>query len=459
MEKINFSFPIEVTSPLVKINNLISKARVRIFYRGLNRNRTFITDEVAEELVQTLPYVPVCGFYDEEDEDFLDHGKSTERGPAFGVVPVDNNFQWEEHEDDDGITRTYATCDVFLWTGRYEQANKVVGKSQSMELDPKSIEGNWEYDEDGIEFFKFTKASFLGLQCLGDSVEPCFEGASFFSLYEDIRGMLEELRQYQLSLDNNNDNKGGKENVMAIFTKNRESNINEFSSIFNKELNEDGEQIIDKVVLNVDENCVYAYDYNEQKLLKYNYSIEDENKVIDMESPVTVSYLLMDETTYTALNSLKEMNDNSFEKIDENYSKLKSDNENFSQLLEEKSNKNTEYSETITTLENDNQQLQSKIESYEAELESLREYKKAQDDEQKNKLIEKFSKVLSVEEIEGVKADLEQYSVESLKSKLATMYVEKIDLQNENFSLNPTASLKDQSTMTSKEKLVNQHKN
>ena len=45
-------------------NPLLSLARVRIFYKGLNRNRTFITDEFAEKLITSLPYTPVSGIWD-----------------------------------------------------------------------------------------------------------------------------------------------------------------------------------------------------------------------------------------------------------------------------------------------------------------------------------------------------------------------------------------------------------
>jgi hypothetical protein len=58
-----------------KYNDTISKARCRIFYKYGNRNRTYITDEVAEMLIASLPYAPVKGIYEEMDDDFTDHGE------------------------------------------------------------------------------------------------------------------------------------------------------------------------------------------------------------------------------------------------------------------------------------------------------------------------------------------------------------------------------------------------
>ncbi|MCI7336865.1 MAG: hypothetical protein MSH35_09150 [Lactobacillus amylovorus] len=52
------------TYNLEKFNDVITKARCRIFYKYGNRNGTYITDEFAEKLVATLPYTPIKGIFD-----------------------------------------------------------------------------------------------------------------------------------------------------------------------------------------------------------------------------------------------------------------------------------------------------------------------------------------------------------------------------------------------------------
>ena len=42
-----------------EITPTLSKCRVRIFYKGLNRNRTYISDDFANQLIASLPYTPV----------------------------------------------------------------------------------------------------------------------------------------------------------------------------------------------------------------------------------------------------------------------------------------------------------------------------------------------------------------------------------------------------------------
>ena len=64
-------FNVQVYGELEKFSDVISKSRVRIFYRGLNRNRSYISDEFAQKLIDTLPYSPVKGIFSSEELDEL----------------------------------------------------------------------------------------------------------------------------------------------------------------------------------------------------------------------------------------------------------------------------------------------------------------------------------------------------------------------------------------------------
>jgi hypothetical protein len=174
---------------LEKYSDTISKGRCRIFYKNGNRNGTYITDEFAEKLLETIPYAPVKGIYEMDEDDYTDHGKKRSEGRIYGIVPANPNVTWEPHLDEDGVERTYACVDVLIYTGLYAEAHDILGKSQSMELYSPSIKGDWKII-DGKKYYVFTEGQFLGLQVLGDSVKPCFEGAAFFSLYEDLKKMV-----------------------------------------------------------------------------------------------------------------------------------------------------------------------------------------------------------------------------------------------------------------------------
>ena len=61
----SFEFPVVLFGKLEPINETISKGRCRIFYKGPNRNGSYITDQFAEKLLKSLPYTPINGIYDE----------------------------------------------------------------------------------------------------------------------------------------------------------------------------------------------------------------------------------------------------------------------------------------------------------------------------------------------------------------------------------------------------------
>ena len=130
--KIPTKIDVTLYGNIEQLSPTLSKGRVRTFYKGLNRNRTYISEEFAEQLIASLPYAPVKGIFDEDDEDFGSHGEDNTDGKIYGVVMEDCNFAWEDHLDKDGVVRTYACADVILFTGLYPEAKLISGKSQSM---------------------------------------------------------------------------------------------------------------------------------------------------------------------------------------------------------------------------------------------------------------------------------------------------------------------------------------
>mgnify|MGYP004715110773 FL=1 len=186
-------FNVTLFGDVETLSPTLSKCRLRIFYRGLNRNRTFISEDFARQLIESLPYAPIKGIFDKDGLDYEDHGGDNTDGRIYGVVPEDPNFAWEKHVDDDGVEREYACADVYLYTALYPEANLIPGKSQSMEIHKKGLEGEWKIWSDGEPYFEFQKGHLLGLQVLGDEVEPCFEGSAFFSLYKDAKAMFDYL--------------------------------------------------------------------------------------------------------------------------------------------------------------------------------------------------------------------------------------------------------------------------
>ena len=177
------------------ISPLISKCEVKVLYVGENRNRSFITKQVASEMAQTLPGCPIVGYYIENKEDFGDHGdqviidgegiKFKKLTTPYGFIAPDSKIWFQKFEDTDDFgnveVREYLMTEGYLWTGQFQEAQRVIdkGNPQSMELDEKTLKGYWSEDTNkGIEFFIINDAIFSKLCILGEDVEPCFEGAS-----------------------------------------------------------------------------------------------------------------------------------------------------------------------------------------------------------------------------------------------------------------------------------------
>lgn len=190
-KKIPTTFVGEIAEGLTQVSPEISKARLRIFYKGFNRNQGYITDEFAEKLLSSLPYTPVVGIFNDLVKDFSGHNQDRNVAKIYGVVPQDPHFAWEDHLDSDGVMRTYACTDVYLFTGRYDAAKLIPGKQQSMELDTKTIRGDWQViNEYGQEGFVYTDAQFIGLSVLGNDKTPCFEGSAFYELVSQFNDFM-----------------------------------------------------------------------------------------------------------------------------------------------------------------------------------------------------------------------------------------------------------------------------
>ena len=176
------------------INPLMSACEIKVLYVGANRNRSYITKEVATDMAKTLRGAPIVGYYREDKGDFRDHGQEViidDEGIKFncktvpyGFVSPDARVWFQEFEDTNDfgetILREYLMTTGYLWTGQFEECKSAVegdGKPHSMELDEASLQGHWETNTRGMDFFIINDAIFSKLCILGDDVEPCFEGS------------------------------------------------------------------------------------------------------------------------------------------------------------------------------------------------------------------------------------------------------------------------------------------
>lgn len=381
------NFVATVYGNLVPLNNsALSKARLKIFYKGMNRNGSYINEEIAEKLISTLPGTPVVGYYDSDKDDFLGH-VSPESNRAYGFVPEEMNFKWEMFLDPDGVYRTYACTDIILWTGRYPIASKIVGKSHSMELNPDTVEGEWvEHDDE--YYFEFTNAEFFGLCVLGEEYEPCFEGSSFYELHQQ-------------------------ENNASI-----SKDLKEMFSLYKSTID------------SAEENPTGGQEMEDEKLKPQdldNDSVEEEVK--DQEEEV--------KEEENKPSEAEEVKDESSEEGEEEETDEEEKEEEQEEPEQEEENEEEESEETDEPEEEEeekeevdfNSALAEKdktIATLEAELKELREYKKAKVNEEKEEVLNTYSNKLTEEEIADFRNKIEDYnSAVELKKDIAVCLLDK----------------------------------
>ena len=421
-------FPVTIYGNLKELNPVLSKARCRIFYKYENRNGTYITDEFAQKLISSLPYTPVKGIYDNFDEDYTDHGSKRDLGRIYGIVPENPNFSWEKHLDEDEIEREYACCDVYIFTALYEEASQIVGKSQSMELYQPSIKGDWAIIN-GKKLFKFEDGCFLGLQILGDDVEPCFEGAAFFTFYNDLKNAIKKLEKY--SLDSNI--KGGKSEMTKLNFKLSDSQKHDaIWVLLNDKYTEEGHWEVSYTILDIYDDYALVYSYEAGSYERVYYTKNDETDSIELGARKKCYVIDITEEEKTALEALRAFNGGTYEKIDENIQEIntiKQQNSEFSTKIEELNNTvSTLTTERDTSVENYNN-AQAQISTLTNELETLKDYKNSVETQEKEQVIASYSELLNNEILDSYKSKISEYSSATELDKELAYELKKTNLE------------------------------
>lgn len=429
---------------LTPLNPLISKCEIKVLYTGKNRNRSFISKEVAERMANSLPGTPIVGQYLLNVNDFGDHGEEElvidEHGVRFikdtvpyGFVSPDARVWWQNFVDKDGVEREYLLTEGYLWTGRYPETKRIIekGNHQSMELDRSTLVGEWtkldgewsKFDNDEHEYFIINDATFTALCILGEDVEPCFEGANItarnskmvYSLSRDDfkEKMLDFMEDLKIAL-NYSSYKGGNEmenlNNPVIETPEVETPITE-------------EPVVETPVV---EEPVVEDEFAEKKKEK-----EEEN---DETS---------EEEKDDSAEDNKEEDDTKEEDEDEDEDKKKKKDFACKEEDEDKKKKNysleevVEYQELLekfNTLQGQFDAISNELNSIKPEYNKLKELQVEAENKAKDDMINSFY-MLSEEDKKEVIANKANFSLEDIEAKLSVICVRK----KVNFGLNESS--------------------
>lgn len=425
------TFKVTTYGEFEQVTPTISKIRCRLFYKGKNRNGSYITDEFAEKLLSSLPYAPLKGIYQEEEQDFTDHGLTNSDGRIYGVVPQDAEVRWESHLDADGIERMYATCAVYVYTALYKEANEIVGKSHSMELYRPSIRGEWIYAE-GQKVFKFTDGMFFGLQVLGDKVEPCFEGAAFFTLYNEMLQKFEELEKYASKYSN-----GGKLNMELNFKVSDSQKFNAIWSLLNTRYNEEDGWLITYSIQDIYDDYALVFNYENNRYERVTYTKNNENDTVELGDITVVYFLDITESEKAVIERMRDAA-GSYELLEEKFNAGTQAIEENAQLNEKIGEYNTKISELesgMATLNTEKETAESNytaatqtISALTEENESLKNYKYAAEKAKKQAVVDSYSELLGNEIIEEFCAKLDEYADETALDMALAYELKKTNL-------------------------------
>lgn len=396
------TFSIDFVGGLTKVNDLISKVRARIYYKYGNRNGTWITDEFAEKLNQTLPHVPIVGTYDAENDDFTDHSDKGQK-KAYGFVPNDPNISWEQDEESG---KDYLAADVYLWTGYWPEAAKIINKSQSMEILRESIVGDWKV-VGGDYYFVYQSGSFKGLCALGDTVMPAFEKSAFYSLDEESRSFFASLNEI-----NGEKEEGG--NTMPEDVK-----VDEFEAVVETPVVEETP---------VETPVVEEFSTEETQT-------EEFEKITDTTQIVVVS-------TTEVEGGFKSTTVEQSERITITEYPEEEEEEKVESYSAE------DYNARVSEIESLNARIvefEAKIANLTAEVERLSVYQVAAIKNEKLAVIENFKRKLSEEEVSSFVESLDSYSTDELRTKLSVVLANKM-LAEETTEVKPQAEFVSVST-------------
>nr|DAM29280.1 MAG TPA: hypothetical protein [Caudoviricetes sp.] len=372
------------------INPGISKCEIKVMYLGKNRNGSFIDKNTAIQMANSLPATPIVAAYNENKEDFGDHGevlhiedgevKFSCKTVPYGFVAPDADVWFQKFDDTNELgettTREYMMTTGYLWTGQYPELDKCInqGQGQSMEID--DVDGHWTKDSNDIEFFIINDAIFTKLCILGDDVEPCFEGASVTS------PEVSEHFSY---------NKEFSHTLFAM--------MNELKSALTKGGSMPKENVEVEPTAAVEEEAPVVEEF-----------AEDVETNEDVESSEDSAEETFAEEGKKKEDDSEDSDDESDDSDDDEYKK--------------KPGKKCELENQVSELSEQLKELTDKFTALEAEAEELRKFKAERIDADKDAMIAKYH-MLSDEDKAEIIADKDKFTLGEIESKLALLYVQK----------------------------------
>lgn len=438
-----------------------TKVKIWLMHLGENFNGSFFDKEIVDNAIDTLSYIPIVGFIEENklgENDFSDHRYIITRdengikrkyvGIPYGVIlsKEDNNAHYEERLCDDGITRTFLVVDGVLWNmfeDSIEILNRDVIKPHSMELwdSEDSIDG---YEDDN-GFFHFTKFSFRAACILGNDYEPAMINSTVelqFTMDDFIKNFQCELSNKLASFTkivNETNNKGGIENMPNLdYAQTLLEQFSDIASIVEKQevlIDRWGDEVPRFYLHDIQDNEIIVVDRTDYHFYGFSFTIDGDKPVIDFTSGKRKKICFEDyiETEDNQNNEfdfgkhITEIEDNAFNKVEE------------ANLQTENANKEKEDAETnYNKIKEEYEEIKPKYDDY---VLAEQHQKEEQLRVEKDSKFAEYEEVLSGnEDFTKLKKRRDEMSVEEIEKECAVLYA-KITLPKSTFSKTKASSV------------------
>ena len=386
----------------------IYRMKVRVFSKGANRNGSYITEAVAQQLIDSAVKgtTPVVGFFDPETNTWASHTGPT-LAKAYGYV--EDFLGWEPFEDTDGVVRDYAVFSIVAFSDYFDEANNILGQNQSMELNEKSIQGDWALIGEDY-YFVYTVAKMKGF-CIIGSHEPCFSVSAFFSQNEDalniqynkFSSLLSELKA-QVE-EAKKINRGG-EQAMDKFENDTPAEVVEAVV----------EQLSTEEALENQPECVTTFAETSEVVEETEAAEETVEETTEEVVEETVEKVVAEPEAVEVEPAAEEPSE--YELLQQQYQELQSNFDAAQARISELEAQIADAEAKFTEATDNIAHLTETVNAFEAR-------EQARVEESKKRLIENYRKLISEEEISEYEAKLNDFSYDELEGKLAVCFAKK----------------------------------
>lgn len=273
MSKVSLKIPAYLSN-FSSLDNGRTIAKLKMFYIGETADGRVFDADFAEKLTQSLPYCPVVAYYSDITKDFVGHNS---KQFIYGLVQPTAEPTFEKDEDG----KEWFVTDVMLYTDRPDEtgeiANKIVGKAQSLEMDPKTTKYS-VFEESGKTKIRFTDGSLIGLSVLGSSQEPAFTGSEFFAS-TDFSNSRERFENFISYLEENSRGEQMEKQQFEAYINFAKHSYTEKMQMADDKLREGLDDNHFGYVIDMDDTsftaCILSFEDYKESFKRFNYALND----------------------------------------------------------------------------------------------------------------------------------------------------------------------------------------